>query len=292
MPNDDSLKFVRAVVGHPDDTVVIASREDAALIFDAVANKLVRSLPLETDTDGRVAFGPKQGTCLIGSWRKDLKFWNFVTGHLLWSNPITKIDGVNFTGASNPIKIKKEGTVFLDPDSGTIVEGFKYWDIFRSPFNAMSASFDDVHKRVVLRKSPDSQPIVHAWPSFAILSAAWSPTQVMLSSPGEYVAIYSFENEPAKIISCDQRWFNMRQVAYQPESKKFFGMASDWKGLPGFGLVSVNEGADDINLVAELENKHGQSFFNRGHHLVLSDGSVFSTETGQLLHRLNFQLGI
>ncbi len=260
----------------------------AAFIIDAATEKCIGSVPVASDTDGRVDFGPLPDSCAVGSWEGGLRAFDYCSGQMLWSLALDKFTAIQHFGSRPEIKVEKLGTVLLDFQTGRVLKTIPLWDVYLHPTRPIKASFSILHTKMVIENEGRATKTGIASKSFAVLSHAWSSEEFVWSSPSGHLTGYSIARDDV-FMETKGPWFNVISLTFNEERNLFYALVTDLNGKPKLGLFSVSN-SGKISYLAELPNVPFSCFLDRGRKLALSDGTIWSTLNGVLIKRLDWNV--
>ncbi len=279
----------QALISDENGTRFIYVSRERAFIVAATNDKCIGQVVVEDDTDGRVSFGVNRSDCIIGSWRKGIKAVNYETDAKLWSSPLNEFNHIGRHGPNKELKLRKDGTIILDSDSGVFKEAFKCWDIYVHPRAEATASYGLVHKKLVVESGRFKTKCTLDGKSFTIYGHAWSDSEFVWSSPAGDLCGYSFAEGRLMFQIKPHYWFNVPLLGYDLKSKQFVGIATDWGGKPNLGLFGITPASGKIDLLRVLPNENCFCFLDHGRILLLEDGSRYSTSDGNSLAAIDWR---
>jgi hypothetical protein len=256
-------------------------------VIDANNACCLAVLPIESDTGQRVAFGPTYGTCFVGSWRENLKAWNYQTSELLWESAIKRITNVEAFGRGQ-LKVKKDGTLLLDAQNGDLLTEFSWIDMYKHPELQVTAAFEP-RQSISITNSSLSMTSKFDWDAFAILDYAWSNEAFVASSPTGDIRAYSIVNPSVLMERPRSSWFNIICLTFNADSHIFFGLATDWQEQALMAIIKISPDFKEITCVQEVRNAPHFCFFDHGRYLLIDDGSVIRVTDGHLVKQLDWK---
>src|SRR6185436_17834880 len=218
----------RALVGNRLESCVIYAGETRAFILNTQKKECIGVVPVEADTNHRVAFGPAPGSCIVGSWKKPLCAWNYEEATLLWTSDITHIQTVSSFG-SGQIKVLKKESIVLDAQNGGLLTSFPGMDTYKHPNDQIMVSFDFRKRNIHIDIPKINGSATFKWDTFAILAHAWSASVFVAADPTGEIRAYSLKHPVALMEQLQGAWFNIPSLCFNHEANAFFGLATDWE---------------------------------------------------------------
>ncbi len=275
------------LTGHADAPSVIYVTDDWAYVMDVSKGELLGRVPASSETGCRVCFGPVQDTCVVGAWDQDVKCYNYHTGQLIWSSAIKDVSSIRSYGDEEHVNVSMDGSILLNGKTGKLSIHHKWTQSYFDRHCSRTLFADRSEQRITVL-SRDGSSFETAMMDFALLDVAFDDEGVAWSEPGGRLVYCSLEKKKV-VFSTDRAfWFNVPSLVYERESDLFFGVASDWNLKAGYGLFQFDAKTREIKPVIQFRKPIRYAFACRNSLLVLSDGRVLDTKSGESVSVLDF----
>jgi len=276
---------IKGMAGNSTAMEIAISTDTHVYVLDVDKEVGLGKLALEYPVDGRICFGPTPGTCIVGSWRENLKAWTYAEGKLLWESQLSRIDGIEPYGKPNRIKIQKEGTIIVNSETGFIESKHSWEEVF---FHPNKGHVSGLKREGVTFEALDGRIFQTPYNSFAMMTHIWNEDVFVWGSAEGHLSAYSWKENQLLFDLKPEIWFNVRSLACLGKANLFHGVASGWAKGADYGLFSVEAEKGNIELISKLPNAYAHAFVNQGEYLILVDGGVYRTITGELVKQLDF----
>jgi hypothetical protein len=125
--------------------------------------------------------------------------------------------------------------------------------------------------------------------SFGTLDVAFSPDLIAISEAGKPVRFLGITDSRHAAHYTPPANHHVLKLAFSPEANCFLGIEWNYQSGGSKRLIRLAD-TGDAHLVALIGEPAEAVFLNRGAQVLTTDGTVFDTATGQMLHRLPFPL--
>jgi hypothetical protein len=283
------LSNCRGLVGDDTGPRLIYITDEAACVIDVSKEKVIGEVPVDPDTDERVNFGPSPGTCIVGSWVRELRALSYADGRQLWATNLNRIDDIQHFGSRPVIKVRREGSVLVDFKTGRAIKKLTWQNTFLHPHEEWKATYDERTRQMTFEAGGRSKPVVVPGKSFAVLSHAWSPQEFVWGSPEGDLVVYSFAKRRVVVDIRPSYWFNVAALTFNEEKGCFCGLATDFKGTNAHCLFVIPTRSEGISDVIGLPHPGSACLLDRGRLMASSKGRIVSTLNGSLVKHLDFR---
>jgi len=276
---------IRGMSGNSTAMEIAISTDTHVYVLDVDKEFCLGKLATDEDVRQRICFGPAPGTCTVGSWRKNLKAWSYAEGRIIWESQLSRIDGIESYGKPNQIKIRKDGTIIVNSKTGVIEQEHSWEEVFFHP----DRGFVNGHtKKEITFEALNGRIFQIPYNSFKMMTHIWNEDIFVWGSPEGHLSAYSWKENQLLFDLKPEIWFNVRSLACLGNANLFHGVASGWAEGADYGLFSVGAEKGKIELISKLPNAYEHAFINHGEYLILVDGGVYRTLTGELVKQLDF----
>lgn len=203
---------------------------------------------------------------------------------MLWELKLSRIHTVVPYGKPGKIKITKNGTIILDFETGAVEQEYEWEEVF---FHPSRGHVNGQESKTITFEALNGRIFQTPYHSFAMMTHTWSEDVFVWGTPGGNLSGYSWEENRLLFDLKPDFWFNVCMLTWLGEENVFYGLASDWDLEAGYGLFSLEAETGEIELVSRLPNKPFHAFINRGEYLILSDGGLYRTRTGELVKQID-----
>lgn len=274
----------RGLAGHGEAMHIMLCTDKYVYVLDVEKEICLAKLAVDNSASDRICFGPNPGTCLIGSWLNNLKAWSYAEKKLLWELKLNQITNVEPYGKPGKIKIKKAGTIILDFASGAVEQEYEWEEVF---FHPGKGHVNGQESKTITFEALNERIFQTPYHSFAMMTHTWSEDVFVWGTPEGHLSGYSWKENRLLFDLKPDFWFNVCELAWLGEENVLYGLASDWASEAGYGLFSLNAVTGEIALIRRLPNTPYHAFINGGEYLILSDGGLYRTRTGELVKQIN-----
>jgi hypothetical protein len=274
----------RGLAGHGETMHIMLCTEKNVYVLDVENEVCLGQLAVDSSASDRICFGPKPGTCLIGSWLNQLKAWSYAEKKILWELKLNQITSVEPYAKPGKVKVKKAGTIILDFETGAVEQKYEWEEVF---FHPGKGHVNGQENKAITFEALNGRIFQTPHHSFAMMTHAWSEDVFVWGTPEGHLSGYSWNKNQLLFDLKPDFWFNVCELAWSGEENMFYGLASDWDSEVGYGLFSLEAETGKIELLRRLPNEPHHAFIKKGEYLVLSDGGLYNTRTGELVKQMD-----
>jgi WD40 repeat protein len=285
------MTAIRHLAASRDGSVLAAAEfESTVHLWDLETLAPLRTFETTLDFGGsRLAVSPDGGLIVVGSYESDgIAAYRSSDGSEMWRRKdLKKVQQLRFSHDGRLVCcFDGSPCERLDPmsgKSGKALRGVrKFWA------SDIGSQCLLVHARDYVLADAKTNLAIIPKASFAVLSAAFSPSEICISEAGGSVRCFSLKSGAMLWRFDPPEGTHFLRLAYQESSDQFVGISWPFQNGGCYKLCRFDRDSGEARPQAEISSAYACAFWRNGSRLITASGAVIDLTSGHVEATLAF----